>query len=160
MSNDPIRDIAAKSGMLGRINPESQAHLTDQQKRGHDPFIEDIVDIGFPQNRLDDLHKADTIEKILETIGFDKKREEAREEIYKYQKLPGEQVDQDYMYAAARAAMIDLMTYEPAPNTEQDLLRVFSTFLSQNMQRKELNPFNRPDTQGETKHEVRKTSNV
>lgn len=160
MSDESIRELGAKASLLGKISPESSAFHSETDERGHPSEIEDIVDIGFSDEKREQVEQADTIDKILETIGLNEKKEEAREEIYKYQKLPGERQDQDYMFAAARAAMIDLMQYEPKPDSEGEILRIFATFLSQNIQSKELNPNNRPDTKGEATYQVKKSASV
>jgi len=158
MSNETIRELGASSGLFGSISPEGSPFRSEADDSGHPSEIEDIVDIGFPPEKREQVAQADTIDKILETIGLNDKKEEAREEIYKYQKLPGERQEQGYMFAAARAAMIDLMQHDPQPETEGEILRVFATFFSQNIQSKELNPFNRPDTKGEGTYEVKNSS--
>jgi len=164
MSNDPLRSISAREAVQALEQSESQFNGNSRQHRGHPAEIKDTVSIGVSVGVLDKLYKTETIDEVFELLPYEKKQQEranakdgvqthtekVKERVLEYLKLPGERLDQPYMFEAARAAMLQLLSDNKGsvPATETTV-RTYASLLDKMIQQKEGNPNNQPDVHGE-----------
>jgi len=158
MSNESIRDIDPKQIWVrgGGVESGSDAEQNPFE-RGHPDEIEDVVSIGAPFEVVEKLKSAKELDKILGLIGLQEEEHEkkAREEVYKYEKLLGEQLEENYIIEAARAAILEMISPPKGDLTDHEIAsRMFSSLFAEKIREKELNPFNTRDTEGEGKKVV------
>ncbi len=158
MSNDPIREVTARD--VWRAISQSDNSSSDGffgSQNGHPDEIEDVVTIEANIEILERLKQSKNTDEVIALLPFEKKQMEEeqsqtqKEKILEYMKLPGERIDEPYVFAAAREAMFELVVDTKGDlNDHEKALITFSSLFAQKIREKENNPANRPDSQGET----------
>lgn len=167
MSNDPLRSISARDAVVALERSESGNNSDFNRRRGHSEEIQDTVAISVNAEPFDRLFKSKTLDEVLELLPHEKRekrREEAKdnvetpkEKVLEYLKLPGERIDQPYVYEAARAAFLELLVEKKGelPPTEETI-KNYAVLFDRILRQKEGSPTNQPDVRGETQVEAPK----
>lgn len=153
MNNESIKGVDPKHIWVRGTGSDVGAGADENPfQRGHPDEIDDIVSINAPVEVVEKLKSAKKLEEILGVVNLheEKQQQQAREEVYKYEKLLGEQLQEDYIIEAARAAVIEMISV-PKGETNDQLLaaKMFSSLFAEKIREKEQDPFNKRDTDGE-----------
>lgn len=159
MSNDPIRDVTARDvwHALKQSN-QSGGENAFSQSSGHPDEVVDVVSIQANTDFIDRVKSSRNLEDVIGLLPFEKKlREDAnpygdREKVLERLGVLGFRGDEDYMFEAAREAMIELFSdHKGDLGSPERALITFASIFAQKVKEKERDPGNQPNEKAEIK---------
>jgi len=155
MSNDPIREVTAHEAWRAVSQSSGSGGDGGSESKGHPDQIEDVVAIQANVEILDKLKSSKNTDEVLAMLPYEKKQQEdarqdtPKERILEYMKLPGERIDEPYMFDAAREAMFELIVDTSGDFSDHEKsIATFTAIFAQKIREKELSPINQPDSEG------------